>query len=323
MTITIRVSIFFPLLVLPFFACAQASSVSESLSVEVVPTVPGPNQPVTINVESYSFDISRSILVWTANGRLALQGTGERSFTFETGSVGTESRIGLQITSPTGIIIERTFLFPISGLDVIVEADTYTPPFYRGRTLPTAGAVVRFVAIPQSPVANLMFRWEDDFEFMQAASGLGRNVMSTRPNEFSTGRIYGVEVSSSNGSVKARRQINISYEEPEVVFYEESPLRGVLYHKALTQQIELRSKEITVIAEPYYFSTLRRESPTLTYEWTLNGELTGVTPSPSLTLRQDTEGEGSAGITLSIQSLDRLLQAASAFFTLTFGRQEL
>lgn len=300
---------------------AQTPSLNEALGIDVSPAVPGPGELVTITVSSFSFDIDRSTVMWTVNGKEVKGGVGERAVSFTVGAASTVARVDLAIITPSGDRVERSLTFPISGIDVIVEADTYVPPFYRGRALPTSGAATRLVAIPAGPSGNLLFRWEDDFEFVQGASGVGRQVMSARLNEFSDSRTYAVEVSSGDGGTKARREVVIEYAEPQIVFYEENPLKGVLYERSIPTQASLEGKEITVVAEPYFFSSLGRESAALMYEWTFNNE-PAEADGAALTLRQDVEGEGSADINLSIQNVNRLLQTASAAFTLLYGQRE-
>lgn len=301
-------------------AFAQIPSVNEAIGIEVSPSVPGPGDLVTVTVSSFSFDIDRSTIVWAVNGKEVKRSVGERSVTFTAGAAGTTARVDLAITTPSGDLVERSLSFPLSGLDVIVEADTYAPPFYRGRSLPTAGAAARLVAIPPGSPNNLLFRWENDFEFVQAASGVGRQVFTLRLNEFSTGNTYAVEVSSNDATTRARKEIGITYAEPEIVFYEQNPLRGVVYEHAIASQASLKGKEITVLAEPYFFSSREREGSSLTYDWAFNSNST-ETRGAALTLRQDVEGEGSADIGLSIQNVNQLLQTASAAFTLYFGQQ--
>jgi hypothetical protein len=65
------------------------------------------------------------------------------------------------------------------------EASTYVPPFYKGKSLYSAGADIHVVAIPQVndsagnpiPASDLTFKWEMNGDAYADHSGLGRDTL--------------------------------------------------------------------------------------------------------------------------------------------------
>jgi hypothetical protein len=105
--------------------------------------------------------------------------------------------------------------------------------------------------------------------------------------------------------------------------YTKDPLRGEVLDQALPTTFSLGSNEITVQAEPYFFSNESKQSGALSYQWLLNGqETTGPeTGSGILTLRQNGQGEGSASLQVTVQNTSNqsLLQSAETQLSILFG----
>jgi len=99
----------------------------------------------------------------------------------------------------------------------------------------------------------------------------------------------------------------------------------VLYGRALgtTGSFTMPGSEITVRAEPYFFSLESETKGQLQYRWTLNGSDTSGPNSAAgeLTLRQSGSGQGTASLSVSLQNLDssKLLQGAQLYVQVLFG----
>lgn len=307
----------------PFLVHAQIPSFAESVEIKITPRVPQPNARVEMSVTSYSFDIDRSTIRWSVGGKEISSGVGNKQIEVTAGDIGSTVQIGLTIITPQNTVIERTISVPIGSIDLIIEADTYVPPFYRGRAMPTYGASVRLIAFPNSSVSTdrFLYRWERDYEVMEGLIGTANNVAVIRSPEFSARTAYAVEAASVNPSVRLRRDFALANVEPSVVLYEDNPLGGIQYERAVQTQSSLAGKEVTYVAEPFFFSAAGRNDGKLSYEWTLDGESVNTGAKDFLTLRQDVEGEGSASIGLSIQNSTEILQTAAVALTLFFGQE--
>ena len=99
----------------------------------------------------------------------------------------------------------------------------------------------------------------------------------------------------------------------------------MLYGQAVPSGIALGSKELTLQAVPYFFSTDSVASGAATYAWTLNGTPTSGPDSARglLTLRQTGSGVGSAMLGVKLQNNDpsKFVQSASTALRIVFGEQ--
>jgi hypothetical protein len=126
-----------------------------------------------------------------------------------------------------------------------------------------------------------------------------------------------------NGTKVARGSITIPFTDPMLLMYNKDPLRGEVLDQALPSTFSLGSSEITLQAEPYYFTNSSKQSDLLAYTWTLNGQdTTGPNSNQGiLTLRQSGQGQGSASVHVSVQNTDNqsLLQQAETQLNILFG----
>jgi hypothetical protein len=107
----------------------------ERLTLNTIPEKPGANQDVYAEIESYAIDLSRSQVTWLINGVIKKQGFGERTFSFKTGPLGSSMNLRVVAISPQGQSIEEEIVIQTSEVDLIWKADSYTPPFYKGKAL--------------------------------------------------------------------------------------------------------------------------------------------------------------------------------------------
>lgn len=263
-------------LLVPFFAAAQV--VPEPVQFIIAPEVPGPREQVIIAIEGVGSFLGDSTITWSENDTVKLTGVGERTFSFITGALGSETRIRISINSQTQGLIERTLVFRPSTVNLIWEADTTAPLFGRGKTLYSAGSPLKVVAFPTVVVNNslvspqsLSFQWAHNDEPVAAQSGLGRSTLSFVGDQLQNAENVTVDVYF--GAVRVGRgSVVIPAQEPVVLLYSRDPLRGEVLDSALPSAIALTDKEITVQAEPYYFSRKSLMAGLLNYAWTLNDE---------------------------------------------------
>lgn len=318
-------------LLLAGVAQAQLQTQPDPIQFTVSPDAPGPNQLVNIQASGVGTFLGDATITWQDNGKTILSGVGERSFSFTTGGVGTQTHIHAVIDSASQGLIARDFSFYPSLINIVWEADTTVPQLYKGKALYTAGSRLRVVAFPivmsggaLVSASRLSFQWKQNDTPAPQQSGLGASVFSFDGNQLYTAETVSVDAYLGTTKV-AHASITIPASAPAVVLYYRDPLRGELLDAALPSSVSLSGKELTVQAEPYYFSKTSRANGALNYTWTLNGqETTGPeTAQGLLTLRQTGDGAGSAVVGVSIQNTEstKFVQHASAALTLLFGQQ--
>ncbi len=157
--------------------------------------------------------------------------------------------VSAQMFVPLTSVITPATSTPTSlgTVDLVIEADTYKPSFYRGRAEPTMGNQVRLVAVPlgRSPT-EFTYQWIVE----------GRALSSTGPiaifsEMFNKRPRVSVSLIESNGAIFASAEEVVELSRPEVIFYEENVLRG---HgsRAIGDSHTLIGEEGVIRAEPYF-----------------------------------------------------------------------
>jgi hypothetical protein len=297
----------------------------------VTPEVPGPNQSVSIQIQGVGTFLGEAAITWQLNGKTVKTGTGERSYSFTTGAVGSQSRVYVSINSASQGTIVHDFTFLPSTVNLIWEADTSVPPMYRGKALFSAGSFVTVTAFPQvvaggssASAGSLSFQWKRNGTPTPEQSGKGRNTFSFDGDQLKSSEVVSVDVYVGSTRV-AQGAIVISAETPVVLFYARDPLRGTLFDATLPSAISLSAKEITVQAQPYFFSNQSVARGSLSYDWKINGQSASGPDAQRgiLTLRQTGTGAGQANIGVSVQNTDTdaFIQSAQAALKIVFGTQ--
>lgn len=296
------------------------------ITMSTVPAVPGPNQEVTITINSFAVNLNSSEIVWYIDGEPMAQGMAMKSFSFRTKDFGTPSVINASIVGPNGTIDKRFIIEP-SEVDLLWEANTVTPPFYKGKALPTFKSLVRVTAIPRknspaSDPATFYYKWT-----YNRIQGLGEaQAMNsvTIPMGYPDSPVpVNVEVTIKGTSWKAPEFMNVVPAEPKIVFYEEAPLLGTNFFTALTKGSEREGNQIALRAVPYFFSTDNLLNNDLVYTWTVNGvtQARGFDPT-KLQLQKTGKGAEGFSVNLRIQNPKRILQEARAATSVTLPSEE-
>ena len=315
----------------PFSIHAQQTRGQDPLAIVVAPEAPAPGETTIITLTSTLVDLSRSEFIWKVNGNPKETGAGKREFTFTMGPSTGSTVISVTITAPNGEVISRVFTFRPGSVALLWEANTYTPPFYKGRALYTPGADVRIVAVPDIrepsgalvPASRLTYKWSVDEEPFADRSGLGRNTFYLAGAQLQPDQVVAVDVLRENGLKAAHAELVIPKNSPVIRFYKSDPLRGTLYKSAYIGSVKLTDTETTIQAEPYFVSGTTRESTYVVYTWALNDE--EIQPQSvdksAVTLRQTTGQSGYGVLSLQVQNADlrRLLQHATEELKIFFG----
>lgn len=294
----------------------QKKAVSDYLDVKINPKSPGPNESVSISIESYLTDLYKATMVWSLDGKVVEKGLGKMVFNFQNGPSGKTTRVSLAVTTNTGNAITKEFSFTPVGVTILWEADTYTPPFYRGKALMVAQAKIRVAAVPDIVssgtlgAGNFVYTWKKNDTVWADASGYGKNVFSfVGPIPLSKIDVR-VAVSSLDDSTNSELRIDVPLAHPFILFYEKHPLMGVLYNRPFGTEYTLDKKEFSISAEPYFFSNESPRAQTLKYSWEINGK-TVQKHSRTLTVRNDTGVKGDSSILLAMRNAAKTFQKAS------------
>ena len=321
--IKVALSLFFFL----FFIIAEAQT-NNVLFVQISPEIPGAYEEVTASISSPSINLDLSSITWSIDGEKVSSNIGQKSISFKTSGVG--EKITVVATASLGNTFLRGSATVNPGeVDILWEAsDTYTPPFYKGKALPTSESSIRVTAIPNAfkssggayKIGDLSYKWSRNSEILGSLSGRAVSTLSFKNDYLKRGELIGVETRNTSDVKIGKAEINIEIVDPKILFYEKNPLLGVLYNKSLFNSINLPNEELSLVAEPYFISPSNKNSNQIKYSWSLNGNpVTTSYKIPNvLVLRQQTGVVGEANVSLEVENLSKILLSATNNLMLNF-----
>lgn len=299
-----------------------------NLSISLTPEIPGPNQDVSAEIISFETNLDKASVVWRINGNIVSSGTGKRKIFFKTSGLNTTTNLSLSVTTAEGVNISRQLTIRPTSVDVIWEAETYTPPFFRGKSLFSHESLITFTAIPNitgqngstpSP-QNLIYTWKRNGSALPDFSGYGKNTYKYKSGIISRPIQIEVVVTSPNSDSLGRGFATVYPIDPIVVFYEKNPLYGIMFNKNISGNIDLVNREeIEIVALPLFFSGKNLSNNQIVYDWKINNSIIdGKTLERSKIFRPIENTSGSSIVSVSAQNTDGLLQLAEEAFSIEF-----
>jgi len=300
---------------IPLLSSAQNAN---DISLDIFPEFPGPNQNVNLSVKSFLFDLNKLKITWLVDDKEKLSGIGKKEFSTKTGPAGSKTKVKVVIQIDKTNQIEKEEILSPSEVAILWEAiDSFRPPFYKGKPLPSLGTTIKVTALPQlgknisvSDLNNFVFNWQKNANKLASDSGYGKNSFSFQNGFLDDFETIEAEVSSVQNSEKSVGRTVITLGKPKIVFYEEKPEGGgINYGKALRDGDELK-ENTTIVALPYFISPPNPESSDLSYNWSINGNSLPTPQRKNAILPVINEPRVEASISLSIASAGKLFQTS-------------
>lgn len=245
------------------------------LSLNVSPNYPRPNSVVRLSVKSVLIDLVASNITWYANEAVIAGGVGVSEATITTGPLGTETRIRVEVLEQD-LRASATGVFRPTEIDLLWEADSYVPPFYRGRALPSAGSNVRLFVVPRFkkigatsfvPADELIYTWKKNGKLIQNASGRGKHSVTIEDTGLFGSDTISVDVRTTDSVLQGSSSVRLPSVEPSLVLYENHPVFGILYHRALQSPASVPEVETTFSVVPYFAPVQDPDDGSLVYKW--------------------------------------------------------
>ncbi len=283
---------------------------------QVLPNDPSPNQDVSINLTSYDFNLDLSQIVWTINNQIVASGLGLKKINFKLGNQNSPSIVNVSIVSPLGQRVLKTFNFNPGTVDLLWQANTYTPSFYQGKSLPSLGSTIKLLAIPnitdgqknKIPDSRLVFNWYKNDKLLSESSGIGKNTTDIKLDNIISQTNIKVNVSSLTGN-SAVGSTTIRVVNPQVIFYPNNSSSTI--YSALGNVISGGSV-VNIIAEPYYFSLDDLINQSIIFQWLSGNKIISNTPN----LYLDNNRPNSLPLTLVVSNQNSILQKVSKDVTI-------
>lgn len=299
---------------------------SESaLALSISPEYPGPNTQVRMKLTSPLYDLENSTITWRANGTVIASDIGTTEASITTGGIGEPSNIFVDVSSPQGDSSAAFTIVP-SSVAILWEADTLTPPFYKGRALPTAGSTIRLLAVPALsdgasplPAGALTYEWRRNGKILGSLSGRGKSSISLPAPTLYGSDTISVVVSNSDHSISGQGSVVLSNTDPDLELYIDHPLFGTLYHRALGTATFIPESEMSFAAFPIFAPARSARSSNLSYEWNVNHTpVAADAAAPNEITINSTNSSGLALIDLTVSHKTDFFFGADSTWQATF-----
>ena len=300
-----RLGLFITLAVaLPLAVSAQTldavgGAVGSSFTVSVNPQYPAPYSQATLSFTSSSIELANATLKVSVGGKSVYQGS-VQPVAVTLGRAGSVASVVATVTSHGSTYTQSLSIQP-EDVSLIAEPISSAPVLYRGKPLASPEGSVRVVAVANlrgasgktSDPTTLSYSWTVDGTRITDSSGIGKTaVIVASPMQYRT-RSVSVVVTSQDGVLVGGDTLSLTATEPSVRVYENDPLLGIRFERALGGGYAIKGSESTLYAVPFSFPTLNG-APSL--QWFLNGN--AAQTGASITLRPAGGGEGSASLSV-------------------------
>lgn len=291
---------------------------AEDVSINMVPQNPRPFTQVNLNLESFAVGLDSANITWRSGEKTVLSGIGKTRYSFTTGGPNTSTIFDITIAPDDGTAsLKKNITITPSDLDMLWETvNSYTPPFYKGKALPSKESVIKIVAFPntsglsQTSQKNISYTWKNNYDVVKNSSGTGKNKYIFTNSEINNTEKISVAASGPGGTYSASGSLNIDIVQPQILFYKKSPLEGILYQTSLKDGDYIDEDEITLVVEPF-FMLFSEGSSAIKYNWKINNNLIETPSNPrELTVRPSSRG-GYATIEFGIENISKLFQKAT------------
>lgn len=319
------------LLTLPHVTLAAGFNI---INFVTIPKTPGANEEVTIRLESYTTNLGNSAIAWYVNKVKLSEGIALTEVKVRTLDFGQKTIVDAVIITDQGERIDKQFVIAPAELDLLWEAQTYTPPFYKGKALPTFKSLVRVTAIPRfnsltSDPKKYHYKWTFNRN-LGLGEATGKNSVVFPMGYADTPVPVDVTITLAGTDWTGDKHISVPGFPAKAVLYQQDPLLGINFNSAWTKGIETKESEFVAYAVPYFFSLDDLVNNRLVLRWEIDrGYVSPGLDARYLTIPNPIEKNddgasvrGATAVTKTIsfraQNPGRILQEGSAKSTLTF-----
>ena len=310
----------------PFLPLKAKAAPSLGIIVNVTPENPAPGESVDITLKSYSNDLDSVLISWSVNGKNVSSGIGKKSFFINAPNAGGETSVIATTSLPDGAIDTKVIIRP-AGMVLLFQAkDSYTPPFYKGKALPSPDSPVKVVALPEVKSGsglvhpkNMTYFWRKDYTNNPDGSGYGKNSFTYINDYLEDSNNISVTASTIDQKYSSVASVDIGIANPKILFYKNDSRLGTIWEQALSNGHKILNSEV-VEAAPYFISPSNLRIPTLTWEWFINNQ--SVNPpiyrKNTMPLRAQAGISGTARIKLEINNTDKIFINATKEISVSF-----
>lgn len=308
----------------PLVSAAQSLDIAEMggggepFTVSVRPQYPAPFGTATVSFLPGSVNLANATVSVSADGKKLWSGS-VRPVAVPLGRAGRVTTVNVTISS-AGATYNRTVSIRPQDVVLVAEPISSVPPLYPGGAPVAPDGKVRIVAVANLvngsgtslDPSTLAYVWTVGGVRMANSSGIGKSaVMVASPLPYRATDIA-VAVMSQDGILAGGAELSLMAAEPFVRIYENDPLLGIRYERALSGTYGIKGAESAFYAAPFGLPTTSG-APLLA--WFIDGER--AQEGNTITLRPSGKGGGFAS--LSLVASAGAYASASTNLSLSFG----
>jgi len=299
-------------------------NLQNAVVIQATPAIPSAGDSVHFSVEGSVYDFSKDTITWTLNGKTIASGVGVSSADATVDSKGDTLDVIVDVSDPTWGDASNEITIVPAQMDILYDAPSYVPPFYRGRALPSAGGTLNLQAVARIvqggttlPNSSITYTWSRNGTVLGNLSGRGKSQISIDSPALYGADTISVRASANDDTLSANASIVIPSASLTLKLYEDHPLFGVTYFNALPATIPAQS-EMTVAAVPYFATVTNLYDQSLQYAWLLNDSplLASSTKRNEVT---PASNQNTAKLHLDVTSSDNFFLSASGDWLFQFG----
>lgn len=183
------------------------------------------------------------------------------------GDIATPMEITFTAKSPTQTAKAETIILP-GYADLLFEAQTVTPPFYRGKAIPTNKSIIRIFALPYFSkdylTEPMRYKWGRGDEI---SLGEGNNLDSVQTLGAWDNEKLPITLQVFFQNQKLSRKIDIPSLPSEGLFYRLSPTNGVQTQHSFIGKVDDNKNTLSLLLVPYGMSFQDWNQGKILYEW--------------------------------------------------------
>lgn len=309
---------------------AQVSTYGTGVDASDIELVVNPSYPeafstVSMRLRSNTVNLNQYHIDWRINGKLLNSGIGARDQETTIGGYGSVTNISVSINLGLKTIEKQVILSPQDSTLLWEAMDSYVPPFYKGKKMPGRESYVKIIGIPHFQsltgltTGNAVYLWDRNGNRILNVGGYAKNSIIIEQNRLRTSEEIKATITSQDGRYESEKSIIIPTINPEINWYAKNN-QGYRKLIAINQGATINQDSISLVAEPYFFSTYSLKS--LNINWKMDNEQLYLDSSfPKNEIIVNHPGVQSQNtFTLSVENPRTFLQSASSAVTLYFKK---
>jgi hypothetical protein len=279
--------------------------------------MPEIGEEYTVKAYTSNTGSSRTSLTWYANGSVLESFSNSDTITLTAGE--TPTKLTARAAFANGVQVEASRTISPVRIDLTVNADTLTPAFYLGRSLPSNGSNFTATALVfknNTQLTSLSYVWKINDKTQGSGAVRGKDSISFTPS-FESEVTVSVDVFDAQNIKIGSDTISVPVVAPELYFYENNPLHG-LSPVALRDPHIFVGDEMNIRAEAYYLNA-NTDPATMHTEWQINGsEVTSASSDPQEIAIRKEGNRGTSQLSFHIRDLSELLHGVRKSLSIKF-----